>query len=40
VLGTTSDGPMFVACERGYFKEQGIEIEAVAPCPSPSISRR
>lgn len=29
VLGTTSDGPMFVAYERGYFKEQDIEIELV-----------
>src|SRR5436305_1651699 len=29
VLGTTSDGPMFVGYERGYFKEQGIEVEFV-----------
>src|SRR5438067_9615094 len=29
VLGTTSDGPMFVAYERGYFKEHGIDVEFV-----------
>jgi NitT/TauT family transport system substrate-binding protein len=29
VLGTTSDGPMFVAYDRGYFKEQGLDVELV-----------
>src|SRR5690349_5519051 len=29
VLGTTSDGPMFVAYDRGYFKEQGLDVDLV-----------
>jgi ABC-type nitrate/sulfonate/bicarbonate transport system substrate-binding protein len=29
VLGTTSDAPVFIALERGYFQEQGLDVDLV-----------
>lgn len=29
VLGTTGDGPVYIAFEKGFFKEQGLDIEFV-----------